>query len=182
MNNVVRNTSGKHEFIQTDIGDSKQRFYAGGRVQFGPADNSDPWVLTDIWTITQIFSSGQIEVVMEDAVEQVIDLTTTDVRVFEVPDEIRSEEMSTEHIAPFNIADDYGYADEDYYWNYYQASAAAQLFCDENEVDCQLQNAYHNDVEYFEYEAPEEEDEGEPEEEDDDPGYNPMMDRLEDRY
>lgn len=169
MQNVVHNTSGKHEFIQTDIGDSKQRFYAGGRVQFGPADNSDPWVLTDIWDIVRIVSPTEIEVVTSGAVEQVIDLTQAEIRVFEVPDEIRSEEMSTEHIAPFNIADDYGYADEDYYWNYYQASAAAQLFIDDNEHDCQLQNAYHNDVEYFEYlndDDDEEEDEEEQEDED----------------
>lgn len=166
MQKVVFSDGGKHPFIETEIGDSKQHFYVGGRVQFGPADNSNPWVNLDIFTITRIVSPTEIEVVADGYVEQIVNLEEAEIRVFEVPDEIRSEEMSTAHIAPYHIEDDYGYADEDYFWNYWQASQAAELFTEDKEHDCQLQNAYSNDVEYFEYNA-DEEDESEDEESDD---------------
>lgn len=144
-------------YIQTKIGDSVQRFYAGGKVQFAPAENAIPWVTTDIWTITQLVGNNSIEVVMDGAVPQEVNLNEAQIRVFEVPDEIRADNMGTDKIAPFHLEDDYGYADEDYFWIWAEVAEAADLFTQDNEHDVRVLNAFSNDVEYFEYNSDDEE-------------------------
>lgn len=152
---MLENSDGV-QYIERNVGDCKQHFYAEGRVQI--ADGSGArWETLDIWVIKRLVSDNEIEVGETGAVDRVINLDVTPVRVFEIPDEVRGESLNTQRVAPFRIQDENGYADEDYFWNYWEASQAASEFVEDNECDCQIQNAYHNDVEYVEWEEPEEE-------------------------
>ncbi len=156
---MLENSSGV-QYIERPIGDSKQHFYVGGKVQF--ADDSGPaWETLDVWEITALVSDTEIEVVMPGATPQTVDLDSTPVRVFEIPDEVRSDSENTQDVAPYRIQDDFDYADEEYFWSRWSATQAAEKFTNYYECDCRIENAYHNDVEYFEYEEPEDEEDEE---------------------
>lgn len=161
------NEQNEYPYIDVPIGDARQHIYVESRVQFAPPSGV-PWETADTWTVSKLISDHEIEVEMDGATEQVVDISANPVRVLEISDEIRAEEMSKERIAPFHLDDDYGYADEEYFWTYAEANDAAVEFAEENQCDVRIVNAYSNDVELVEYEEPESEEE-ESDDEDDTP-------------
>jgi len=149
------------EFLSSTVNGITQHFWVGGTVTFDPK----PWVNSEAFLITALFEPDQIEVTGAGQVVKMKIEGNSAVKVLTIPDEAKATTYDKGQIAPFMLKDDYDYADSEMFWQYIDATTAARLFCEENEHDCEVVNAYGNDVEYFEYEEPESEEEYDPDEE-----------------
>ena len=151
------------EFLTSKKNGIEQHFYVDGLVTF----EKKPWVNSVTEIIVKLEAPSTIYVTGSGAAENPVNIADEDVWVIEIPQEVRAESLDKGRIAPFKIKDDWDYADDTLYYQWGDADIAARLHCEEIEADCEVVNAYSNDVEYFEYEEPESEEEYDPDEEDD---------------
>jgi hypothetical protein len=149
------------EFLISKKNGIEQHFYVGGTVTF----EKKPWINSVSELITKIEKPSTIYITGNSATGDVVNVAEAEIWVLEIPQEVRAESLDKGQIAPFKLKDDWDYADDTLYWQWIDATTAARLHCEEIEADCEVINAYSNDVEYFEYEEPESEEEYDPDEE-----------------